>query len=141
MSATSRHFMAVDTSALVAYSENEDRGLIDWKAFITFKTCLIGTPTWLELGIVIARKHNNPLRARQLIDRLQRLPNIHTIAFDDHHLTTALDAFSRFGKGNGHPAQLNYGDCMAYAVAKIAQVPLLFKGDDFAKTDIESALL
>jgi ribonuclease VapC len=52
----------------------------------------------------------------------------------------AIEAFDRFGRGRGHPAKLNFGDCMAYAVAKAHQVPLLYKGDDFAKTDIATAL-
>src|ERR1035437_9238021 len=53
--------------------------------------------------------------------------------------STALSAFSRYGKGRGHPAQLNLGDCFAYAVAKNHRRALLFKGDDFDKTDIRSA--
>lgn len=53
---------------------------------------------------------------------------------------TALAAFSRFGKGRGHPAQLNLGDCFAYAVARNDRTSLLFKGDDFAMTDIDPAL-
>ncbi len=52
---------------------------------------------------------------------------------------TALHAFSRYGKGRGHPAQLNLGDCFAYAVSKNYRAPLLFKGEDFNKTDIRSA--
>ncbi len=52
----------------------------------------------------------------------------------------AVDAFMRFGRGRGHPAKLNFGDCMAYALAKSLDAPLLYKGDDFAKTDIRSAL-
>ena len=52
----------------------------------------------------------------------------------------ATQAFDRFGKGRGHPAQLNICDCMAYAVASTHGVPLLFKGDDFAQTDIAPAL-
>lgn len=52
----------------------------------------------------------------------------------------ALDAFARYGKGRGHPAQLNMGDCFAYAAAREAGVPLLFVGDDFGKTDIAGAL-
>jgi len=53
---------------------------------------------------------------------------------------TALAAFARYGKGCGHPARLNMGDCFAYAMAQNLRVPLLFKGDDFSKTDIESAV-
>jgi ribonuclease VapC len=51
----------------------------------------------------------------------------------------ALEAFARYGKGRGHPARLNLGDCFAYAQAKLSGAALLFKGDDFSKTDIESA--
>lgn len=53
---------------------------------------------------------------------------------------TALAAFARYGKGRGHPAQLNLGDCFAYAMARNRQVPLLFKGNDFTTTDIEPAV-
>jgi ribonuclease VapC len=53
---------------------------------------------------------------------------------------SATEAFERYGKGCGHPAQLNFGDCMAYAVAKHYDVPLLYKGRDFARTDIRPAL-
>jgi ribonuclease VapC len=53
----------------------------------------------------------------------------------------AFDAFRRFGKGQGHPAQLNLVDCAVYALAKVRAQPLLFKGDDFARTDIPSALV
>jgi len=52
----------------------------------------------------------------------------------------ALDAYDRFGKGTGHPAGLNYGDCFSYALAKQAGEPLLFKGDDFTRTDLEAAI-
>lgn len=61
------------------------------------------------------------------------------VPFDERHLAAAADAFARFGKGL-HPARLNFGDCMAYAVAKVAACPLLYKGDDFARTDIAPAL-
>lgn len=51
----------------------------------------------------------------------------------------ALEAFARYGKGRGHPARLNLGDCFIYAQAKVSEASLLYKGDDFSKTDIESA--
>jgi ribonuclease VapC len=59
-------------------------------------------------------------------------------AFPAEARTTALDAFERFGKGR-HPAALNLGDCFAYACARLAGAPLLYKGDDFPQTDIETA--
>jgi ribonuclease VapC len=64
---------------------------------------------------------------------------IRVVAITDRETETALGAFSRYGKGRGHPAQLNLGDCFAYAVAKNYRTPLLFKGEDFDQTDIRSA--
>ena len=61
------------------------------------------------------------------------------VAFSEQHAATALEAWQRYGKGN-HSARLNLGDCMSYATAKLAGEPLLYVGDDFAQTDIESAL-
>ena len=58
----------------------------------------------------------------------------------ERHVAIARDAFARFGKGQGHPAQLNFGDCMSYALAKALDAPLLYKGGDFALTDIRPAL-
>ena len=62
------------------------------------------------------------------------------VPFDDGMARAAFDAFRRFGKGQEHPAQLNIVDCAVYAAAKSHAQPLLFKGDDFARTDILSAL-
>ena len=62
-----------------------------------------------------------------------------TIPFDQQMTVLAQEAFLTFGKGR-HPAKLNFGDCMAYALAKSQRMPLLFKGDDFALTDIERAV-
>jgi len=66
--------------------------------------------------------------------------DIKIIAFTPQMAAVATAAFLKYGKGQGHPAQLNFGDCMAYAAAKIDSVPLLFKEDDFRKTDVESAI-
>jgi ribonuclease VapC len=64
---------------------------------------------------------------------------VRTVPITDRETETALAAFARYGKGRGHPAQLNLGDCFAYAVAKNHRTALLFKGDDFSQTDIRSA--
>jgi ribonuclease VapC len=61
------------------------------------------------------------------------------VEFGHEHAVSAAQAWRRFGKGR-HPAALNFGDCLAYAVADVADVPLLFKGDDFARTDVRAAL-
>jgi ribonuclease VapC len=76
----------------------------------------------------------------RFIDGWLATDNVRVVALDRPHFHAARDAFNRFGKGQGHPAQLNFGDCLSYAVAKIAGVPLLFAGEDFRLTDIEPAL-
>ena len=76
-----------------------------------------------------------PFLQAKVADFLQVEPFEH-VAFNDYHLQAAMDAFDRFGKGR-HSASLNFGDCMSYAVAKIARCPLLFEGNDFAQTDID----
>ena len=67
------------------------------------------------------------------------LAGITCVAITPDDAATALTAFSRYGKGHGHPAQLNLGDCFAYAAARNHRVPLLFIGEDFSKTDIARA--
>ncbi len=65
--------------------------------------------------------------------------SVDIVPVTEPELTAALDAFARYGKGQGHPAQLNTGDCFAYAVARNHHAAMLFKGGDFARTDIERA--
>jgi ribonuclease VapC len=77
---------------------------------------------------------------RQQVEILLAESEIDVVGFEEDQLAHAIDAFMRFGRGRDHPAKLNFGDCMAYALAKSLDAPLLFKGDDFAKTDIISAL-
>ena len=67
------------------------------------------------------------------------IAGIETVAITDRDAATALTAFARYGKGRRHPAQLNMGDCFAYAIAKNQGTELLFKGEDFGKTDIATA--
>ena len=93
----------------------------------------IGAPTRLESGIVLTARFGP--RGKTVLARFLQENSIQTVAFDDTHATVALDAYSRFGKGR-HPAALNFGDCCAYAVASVADEPLLCLGDDFAKTDL-----
>lgn len=78
----------------------------------------------------------NPAELQVLIDRLE----LTVVPFDLAQLEVARLAYSRYGRGSRHRADLNMGDCFAYALAKTRNLPLLFKGDDFIHTDIESAL-
>jgi ribonuclease VapC len=96
----------------------------------------VGTPTLTETAIVLyARLGDN---AKGLLERLLDELGVEEIPFGELHWREAADAFRRFGKGR-HPAGLNFGDCMSYAVASLAGEPLLFTGEDFRATDIESS--
>lgn len=80
-----------------------------------------------------------PARAETLIHMLLDEAGITIIPIDGETATAAVAAFAAYGKGRGHPAQLNLADCMSYACARTHGVPLLFKGDDFSRTDIDAA--
>ncbi len=96
----------------------------------------IGAPTALEAAIVLSARWR--LDARRLLLDFLREAEAEVVPFGVEHFEAALDAFLKYGKGR-HPAALNFGDCLAYAVAEVAGLPLLFTGNDFAKTDIASA--
>jgi ribonuclease VapC len=88
---------------------------------------------------VCRKRHASVEEAEQDVGEFLQLAEIRTVPITDKEAHTALAAFSRYGKGRGHPAQLNLGDCFAYAGAKNAGTTLLFKGEDFDKTDIQPA--
>ena len=96
----------------------------------------IGTPTLVEAGIVIAARLG--IDAQPVLDRFLRAFDVVRIRFDEAHWRAALDAYRRYGRGR-HPAGLNFGDCMSYAVAKLSGRPLLYVGRDFSLTDVPSA--
>jgi len=126
----------VDTSALVAITFAEP-GYQDLIAKLADASSAgIGTPTLGETGLVLAaRLGRDP---RDLIIRLLDEFSIEQIPFGDHHWREAVDAYLRFGKGR-HKARLNFGGCLTYAVARLANEPLLFTGDDFSQTDLALA--
>ena len=126
--------MIIDTSAVIAalYQEAARDAVV--AALESDQPKLIGSPTFFETTLVLCLREGE-LGERLAVDfrdgfRLEEVP------FDDIHRTAAGIAFLRYGKGR-HPARLNLGDCMSYAVAKVAGEPLLCVGDDFAKTDLE----
>lgn len=128
--------MIVDTSALVAIvmREPDHEQLID--KLVESPSTAIGTPTLAELGLVLdARLGTDP---RLLIGNLLEAFEIDEVPFGPQHWRAAIDACHRYGRGR-HRARLNFGDCLAYAVAHLANEPLLFVGDDFAKTDLIAA--
>ncbi|WP_152997966.1 type II toxin-antitoxin system VapC family toxin [Sphingomonas sp. HT-1] len=96
---------------------------------------LIGAPTVFEFELVVSRQKGEDFLPSAW--RLLHLPTIEVVPWTQAHAVLAANALGRF---SGRPARLNYGDCMAYAVAALAECPLLFKGNDFRQTDIDSAL-
>ena len=99
---------------------------------------IMSAGTLLELGIVALRREGAPL-VSDLFDLIS-VSQIEVISVSEDQARTAIEAYRRLGRGSGHPARLNYGDCFSYALAKARNLPLLYKGDDFARTDIRSAL-
>jgi ribonuclease VapC len=126
----------VDTSALVAITFAEP-GYQELVAKLAgAPSAGIGTPTLAETGVVLAARLGHD--SRDLVIRLLDEFGIEEIPFGDRHWREAVDAYLRFGKGR-HKARLNFGDCLTYAVARLANEPLLFVGDDFPETDLEAA--
>jgi ribonuclease VapC len=129
--------MILDTSALVAVLFREPEADLYTQLIHDADCCLISAGTFLELSIVLERQAA-PEAGRQC-EMFFRRAGIVIEPFTVEQAYLARQAFHDFGKGR-HTAGLNFGDCFAYALAKLTGEPLLFKGDDFRKTDIVSAL-
>jgi ribonuclease VapC len=130
--------MVIDTSAVVASLTGEPKAASFREALKTADDCTISALNVFECRVVLGMRHGEAmLREFELL--LAKL-GVRIAPFDDEQAVLAHYAYRRFGKGTGHPAQLNLGDCAAYALASSLGQPLLFKGDDFSKTDIMSAL-
>lgn len=129
--------MILDSSALVSMiiEEPGHEQLLD--VVSDAADVAIGAPTLLESEMVMISRTGT--RGQDLVTQFMFRNQIVVIAFGDTHRRAAAEAFKRYGKGR-HPASLNYGDCMTYATAKLADHPLLFTGNDFAQTDIPAAL-
>jgi ribonuclease VapC len=128
--------MVLDSSAIVAIHLKEPGYESLVEAIEGAELVVIGAPTVLETAMVLSSRLN--CDARPMISTFLRRLNAEVVAFGEEHWASAAAAFLRFGRGR-HPAALNLGDCMSYAVASVAGLPLLFKGEDFTRTDIERA--
>ncbi len=125
--------MVVDTSALIAILLNEaDAEIISATLAASFPR-IISAVSVLEASIVIASKKGEA--GVGLLDELLTTAQFEIAAFDDAQQRIARAAYRHYGKGR-HPAGLNFGDCCAYALARARNDTLLFKGNDFAKSDI-----
>ncbi|RWM09881.1 MAG: type II toxin-antitoxin system VapC family toxin [Mesorhizobium sp.] len=129
--------MIIDSSALVAILRAEPGHDRFVRAITDAARRLIAAPTLLETSMVLAGGWQDEILDR--LDAFLRTASVETIAFSADHAAVARQAFLRYGKGR-HPAALNFGDCIAYATARLEAMPLLFKGDDFRLTDIEPAI-
>lgn len=129
--------IVVDSSALIAIYFNEPEKASFALAVVSVDAPCIGAPNFLEASMVAETRHGEA-GCREL-DRIVANLGLEIVPFDASHIQGARDALRRFGKGR-HRASLNFGDCCAYALAKLRDVPLLFKGNDFALTDLKRAL-
>lgn len=129
--------IVIDTSALAAIVFGESERELFVELIQQAERVLISVPTALEARIVVHARRGE--RAVILLDDLLRLPVFEIVPPGQAELDAAFAAFVAFGRGSGHAAGLNYGDLFSYALAKVRNLPLLFKGDDFAQTDIASA--
>ncbi|HEX5044780.1 MAG TPA: type II toxin-antitoxin system VapC family toxin [Candidatus Polarisedimenticolaceae bacterium] len=125
--------MVIDTSALLAILQDEPERRTFNEAIEAAEVRVLSVANYVEVSIVIETRHG--AEGVRELDRFVDRAGIDLVGVDVEQGKTARDAFSRFGKGR-HPAALNFGDCFAYALAVTLGQPLLFKGDDFSKTDL-----
>jgi ribonuclease VapC len=131
--------MFIDASALTALLTDEDEARELLARLQQTRTRLTSPLAVWEAAIAVARVLDLPISAAaEAVESYLVLMEIETVAVPPATARIALDAFDRFGKGR-HPARLNFGDCFAYACARHLGQPLMFKGGDFPRTDIEAA--
>jgi ribonuclease VapC len=126
--------MVVDTSALLAVLFDEPEAEVFARAIARAEVARVSAANLLEAGIV-ADCQTDARTGRQL-DALIADLRVRIEPVTEEQVGIARQAYLDFGRGN-HPAKLNFGDCFAYALAKVSSEPLLFKGDDFGQTDID----
>ncbi len=130
--------MIVDTSAIVAILKDEPEGIAFSKALEEADYAAISAATYVEASIVFS-KYRDPVIDTQFDDFLEE-SGIVIEPVTVEHARIARQAYRDYGRGSGHPANLNYGDCFSYALARSRREPLLYKGDDFGHTDLRSAI-
>jgi ribonuclease VapC len=128
--------VVIDSSALVALYLKEAGYETVLGKIASATVAVIGAPTLLETAMVLSSRTR--LDARLALMTVLRRLRVEVVPFSEEHYDVAAEAFLRYGKGR-HPAGLNFGDCMSYAVAAVSGLPLLYAGDDFALTDIAAA--
>lgn len=130
--------MIVDTSAIIAILRGEPDAHRFVDALGRATAPLLSAGTYLETAIVVDANRDPVLSGR--LDDLLSVAGVTVEPVTRRHAEIARRAYRDFGKGTGHPAGLNLGDCFAYALARATGEPLLFKGDDFVHTDVTAVL-
>lgn len=126
--------MIVDSSAVVGILNGEPDAEALSDALVSARNRRMSAATLVELYVVIDGKRD-PVRSARLDELLSRSDvEIVDVTAEQAHIARA--AYRDFGRGSGHPARLNFGDCFSYALARATGEPLLFKGDDFVHTDL-----
>jgi len=133
--------IVIDTSAVVAIFRQESDAARHADRISDDADPVMSAASLVEASIVLrGLKIGAPARAERWLDEFIEAGGIRVEAVTAEQARLARSAYARFGRGTGHGAALNYGDCFSYALARSLNVPLLFKGDDFTRTDIEPAL-
>ena len=130
--------IVVDTSALIAILFEEPEKQVFENLIAGGERCVMSAVNVHEAALVLRVK-----RGTEAVERFWRFladSEIEIVPFDEAQMRAAVAAFDRYGKGVHPAARLNLSDCAAYALAKTMNAPLLFKGDDFAQTDLQSCL-
>ncbi|WP_263353935.1 type II toxin-antitoxin system VapC family toxin [Acidicapsa acidisoli] len=130
--------MIVDSSALIAILKDEPEAKAFKAAILGPETVAISAATYFEASIVVDGYKDPRLRAR--FDAILEATNFLIEPFTAEQAQIARQAYRDYGHGSGHRANLNFGDCFAYALARVKREPLLYKGDDFVHTDIRPAV-
>lgn len=130
--------MIIDTSAVVAILNGEPDAAALAKAIQGAAERRMSAATYLELAAVVER-NRNPVASRRLDDLLSTM-NVEIMPVTVDQALIARRAYWDYGKGSGHKAGLNFGDCFSYALARECREELLFKGNDFVHTDVTAAL-
>lgn len=128
--------MVIDTSARLAILQDEPERRSFNEAIEAAESRVMSVANYVEVSIVVESRHG--AEGLRELDRFVDRAGIELVGVDLGQGKIARDAFSRFGRGR-HSAALNFGDCFAYALARILAEPLLFKGDDFSKTDLATS--
>jgi ribonuclease VapC len=130
--------MIVDSSAIIAILKDEPDGLALSKVLASAKGARLSAASYLECSIVLDKKRD-PIQSAGLDDLIEEA-KISIEPVTETQAKLARQAYRDYGKGSGHPAGLNFGDCFTYALAREKREAVLFKGDDFVHTDLRAAV-